>query len=88
MPKLYPKAWKLSRFHIPDGLYYFFCIISLGLSLVILWKSLLSMSPVVTTINVVMIVAFSLVGFLVGKSANVTIHTSLWAETGENMGND
>ncbi|WP_078036519.1 APC family permease [Oribacterium sp. C9] len=85
MPKLYPEAWKKSRFHISNGLYYAVCIISLILSLVILWKSLLSMTPVVTMLNVVMVVLFAIVGYLVGKSANVTIHTSLWAETGENM---
>ena len=85
MPKLYPEAWKKSRFHISNGLYYAICIISLVLSLVILWKSLLSMTPVVTMLNVVMVVLFAIIGYVVGKSANVTIHTSLWAETGENM---
>lgn len=84
--KLYPQAWKQSKFHIPNGLYYVICIISLILSIVIIWKTLLSMSLVVTVINVAMIVIFALIGFFVGRTANVTIHTSLWAETGENMG--
>lgn len=88
MPKLYPKAWKQSRYHIPDGLYYFFCILSLALSLVILWKSLLSMGMAVTVINVVMIVVFAVLGVVIGRNANVVIHTSLWAETGENSGEE
>lgn len=88
MPKLYPKAWKQSKFHIPNGLYYALCVISLALSIVIIWKSLLPMTPVVTILNVAMIVIFAVIGFVVGRNADVTIHTSLWAETGENMGDE
>ena len=84
MPKLYPEAWKKSRFHVPDGLYYGICIVSLIGFVVVLWKSCLSMAPSLVALNIVAIVALALIGVLRGKTGNIQIRTSLWAETGEN----
>ena len=86
MPKLYPQAWKQSRFHIPDGLYYAICVISLLGFVVVLWKSCLSMSPTLAALNVGAIVLLSVIGLVRGKSGNIQIKTSLWAATGENEG--
>jgi len=88
MPKLYPKAWEKSKFHIPNGVYYFICWLSFALNMVVLWKSCLSMSLGVLAMNLGSIIVFTVIGIIVGRSANVTIHTSLWAETGENMGDE
>ena len=65
LPKLYPDAWAKSKYHVPNGLYYFLCCVSLAGFCVTLWKSCLSMSPI-------------LVGFVRGKKGNVEIHTSIW----------
>ena len=86
MPKLYPQAWKQSRFHIPDGAYYAICVISLAGFVVVLWKSCLSMSPTLTLMNVGAIVVLSVIGLIRGKSGDIQIKTSLWASTGENEG--
>ncbi len=80
MPKKYPEAWKKARFHVPDGLYYAICIVSLALFVVVLWKSLLSMSVGLSIVNVVMIVVFALIGLARSKTGNMEIHTSVWAE--------
>ena len=77
MPKLYPQAWKQSRFHIPDGLYYAICVISLLGFVVVLWKSCLSMSPTLAALNVGAIVLLSVIGLVRGKSGNIQIKTSL-----------
>ena len=80
MPKKYPDAWKQSRYHVPDGLYYTICCVSLALFLVVLWKSLLSMNIGLAVINVVVIVIAGLIGFWRSKTGNIEIHTSAWAE--------
>lgn len=80
MPKKYPDAWKQSRYHVPDGLYYTICCVSLALFLVVLWKSLLSMNIGLAVINVVVIVIAGLIGFWRSKTGNIEIHTSVWAE--------
>ena len=79
MPKKYPDAWKQSRYHVPDGLYYTICCVSLALFLVVLWKSLLSMNIGLAVINVVVIVIAGLIGFWRSKTGNIEIHTSVWA---------
>ena len=80
MPKKYPDAWKQSRYHVPDGLYYTICCVSVALALVVLWKSLLSMNIGLAVINVVVIVIAGLIGFWRSKTGNIEIHTSVWAE--------
>lgn len=69
MPKKYPDAWKQSRYHVPDGLYYTICCVSLALFLVVLWKSLLSMNIGLAVINVVVIVIAGLIGFCAPRRA-------------------
>lgn len=80
MPKKYPDAWKQSRYHVSDGLYYTICCVSLALFLVVLWKSLLSMNIGLAVINIVVIVIAGLIGFWRSKTGNIEIHTSVWAE--------
>lgn len=84
MPKLYPQAWKQSRFHVSDGLYYTICVVSLIGFIVVLWKSCLSLTPALAVLNVVAIVGLALVGVVRGRTGNIQIKTSLWAATGEN----
>ena len=78
LPKLYPDAWAKSKYHIPNGLYYFLCCVSLAGFCVTLWKSCLSMSPVLVGINITAIVVLAILGFVRGKKGNVEIHTSIW----------
>lgn len=84
-PKLYPKAWKQSRFHVPNVVYYIFVFLSLACYSILIWKSIFSMNTSLIFINLAVIVILVITGILVSKTANVTIKTSLWAETGENM---
>ena len=45
---------------------------------VTLWKSCLSMSPILVGINITAIVVLAILGFVRGKKGNVEIHTSIW----------
>lgn len=79
LPKLYPQAWKKSRFHIPNGLYYFICCASMAGFVITLWKSCLSMNPGLAAANVAAIVILAVIGIVRGKKGNIVIHTSIWA---------
>lgn len=86
LPKLYPKAWKASRYHIPDVAYRMVCTITLLLNMVVLWKSCLSITPTLAIINVGAIVLVSAIGFYRGRKGNIIIHTSIWSyDEEENM---
>ena len=83
LPKLYPESWKKSRFHVPDGLYYFLCCLSLSGFCVTLWKSCLSMSPGLAATNVAAIIILAIIGIMRGKTGNIEIQTTIWAADGE-----
>lgn len=78
LPKLYPDAWKKSRFHVSNGLYYVICCVSLAGFVVTLWKSCLSMSPALAAANVIAIVVLAAIGLWRGKTGNIEIQTSIW----------
>ena len=78
MPKLYPESWKKSRLRIPDPLYYVLCCVSLAGFIIVLWKSLLSMSNSLVIVNVVAIIVLAGIGYFRGKSGNIEIKTSIW----------
>jgi APA family basic amino acid/polyamine antiporter len=85
MPRKYPEAWAKSRLHVPNGVYYTICWVSLAGFAITFWKSCLSMSPALAAVNVVAIVVMALVGIWRAKTGNITIHTSVWAEDGEEV---
>ena len=47
--------------------------------MVVLWKSCLSMSPLLAAINVAAIVILAAVGLWRSKTGNIVIHTSVWS---------
>jgi len=80
LPKKYPEAWKKARFHVPDGLYYAICVLSLAGFIVVFWKSCLSMNSGLAIANVVGLLVMAAIGIWRAKAGNVEIHTSVWAE--------
>ena len=82
MPRKYPDAWKKARFHVPDGLYYTICVISLLGFIVVFWKSCLSMSVGLALASVAALLITAVIGFARAKVGNIEIHTSVWAEDG------
>lgn len=78
MPKKYPEAWKKSKFHIPDPVFYGLCIISLLIACVIIWKSLLSMSTPISVATAVYLILSVILGIWRTKKGNIEIHTSVW----------
>ncbi len=80
MPKLYPQAWKKARFHVPNGVYYGCCCLSLIVSCITIWKTCLSLSPGLAVANIAIIFVLSVASFIRGKSSkDVVIRTSIWS---------
>ncbi len=80
LPKKYPEAWKKSRLHVPDGLYYAICVLSLIGYIVVFWKSCLSMTPALAVANVAALIITAAIGVWRARNGNIEIHTSVWAE--------
>lgn len=86
MPKKYPNAWKKARLHVSNGLYYIICWVSFAFFMVVLWKSCLSMSPILAAVNVIAIVVLAAIGLWRSNTGNITIHTSVWSGETEDAG--
>ena len=80
LPKRYPEAWKKSRFHIPNGLYYAICLMSLSGFIVVFWKACLSMNATLAIANVSVLLIMAGIGVWRSKTGNIEIHTSVWSE--------
>ena len=80
LPQKYPEAWKRARFHVSNSVYYTICFVSLMGFLIVLWKSVLSMSRSLAVANVGIIIIAALIGFWRAKTGNIEIHTSVWSE--------
>ncbi|MEA5038750.1 MAG: APC family permease, partial [Clostridiaceae bacterium] len=80
LPKKYPEEWKKARLHVPNGLYYTICYVSLAFFIVMFLKACLSMSPALAIANVIAIVVMAVLGLWRAKTGEITIHTSVWTE--------
>ena len=76
VPTKYPEAWKRSRLHIPNGLYYLICAVSFMGFVAIFIKSASSLTPAIVGVNLGVIAVCVVLGLLRGKSANVSIETA------------
>lgn len=45
MPKQFPEQWKKSHLHVPDPVYYLFCLLAIGVNLFFIVRSILSLTP-------------------------------------------
>lgn len=78
LPKKYPDAWAKSRFHMPDRMYYVMVIISTLAYVTVFFDALRSLTPIVGVLSVgfaLLCIAYSI---LRGKTAEITIETSMW----------
>ncbi len=83
LPKKYPEAWKNAKLHIPDGLYYLLCVVSIAICVIVFVKSCLSMSRTVVIVSTIGIVLCVVLGLWRSGKGNVTIRTSVWDESEE-----
>lgn len=78
LPKRYPEAWKRSRLHMPDKLYYVMVTISVIAYGCVFINSCLTLTPLITAANAIIIGGCFAFGFIRSKSPQVHIESSLW----------
>lgn len=84
LPTMYPNAWKRSRLHIPNWLYYVICCLSFALSLVSLWKTCLSIPLGLAIGNVIVILVLCVCAVIRSKGKNdIFVRTSVWSDSEE-----
>ena len=88
LPKKYPEAWKKSRFHIPDPLYYAIVVIGFAGWLSIFVYSLMDLPPVTAVISVAVYVVCLLYGVIRSRDPRIQVETSMWEGDGDEEGNE
>lgn len=78
LPKRYSKAWKNSWLHMPDKFYYVMVTISVIAYACVFVNSCLTLTPVITIANLIIIGACFIFGFVRSKSPYVHIESSVW----------
>jgi amino acid transporter len=79
-PAKYPEAWKKSRLHIPNGLYYMICALSSVGLLAVIYMASKSLTPTIVIVSTSVIAICMVLGLVRSKDPNVHINTTVWDE--------
>lgn len=83
LPKRYRNSWNASKYKVPDWLYYFICVLSTFLFVVVFVKSCLSMNKGLAIGFVALFIILGVLGVYKSKVGNITVHTSVWSSKKE-----
>lgn len=78
MPRRHPEAWKNSRWHIPNWLYYIICTLSLVISFFTIYNSVKQLGGLVATVNVILVILCLVWAFYRASIGKVKVITSVW----------
>ncbi len=78
MPNKFPEAWKKSKWHVPNPVYYFICTLCAALNIFVLVRSFGTLKPVVAIISGVLILGSFTYAVVRMRSAKVVIQSSCW----------
>ena len=80
MPKKYPDAWKRSRWHVADRVYYLVCAVGLVGQCAILVNSAFALTPIIAIVSIAAIAICCVLGLLRARSPEVTVSTTIWED--------
>lgn len=78
MPSKFPEAWKCSRWHVPNPVYYLCCALCAALNIFVLFNSFATLNPVVAIVSGLLIVLAFVYAIIRMRSAKVVIQNSAW----------
>lgn len=83
MPKKYPEAWKRSKLHVPDPVYYTIVILGFVGWVSIFLYSLFQLPTSMAIISVAIYAICLLYGVIRSKDTRIQVETSMWEGDGE-----
>lgn len=73
LPKRFPGAWKKSRYHMPDGLYHFFVLLTFALQMIILVNKIHVMNTTIVIVSSAAIAVCFIIGIIRSKDPSIDI---------------
>jgi APA family basic amino acid/polyamine antiporter len=80
VPRKFPEAWKKSRYHVPNGVYYFLVTIGFIAQMAILVNSFKSLNLAIALVSTIAILICFVYGFVRAKSPEVNLMANVWTE--------
>jgi APA family basic amino acid/polyamine antiporter len=80
LPTKYPEAWKKSKFHMPDWLYYTFISLCCALQISVFVKSIINLKLAIVLTNLVALAVCLILANLVYTKGKIQIKRSVWAD--------
>lgn len=77
LPKKYERAWNQSRWHIPNGLYYLICTMSLAAQIAIFYNSAKNLTPIIAGVSIGATLICVIIGLVRSRDPNVTARSSV-----------
>jgi amino acid transporter len=84
MPRRHPQAWKNSRMHIPNWIYYILCSFSLSAQAFLLYNSVTQLPLKVILVNFIFAMAVVGWGLYRAYSGKVKVVMSIWPRSADN----
>ena len=73
-------AWKRSRWHVADRVYYLVCAVGLVGQCAILVNSAFALTPIIAIVSIAAIAICCVLGLLRARSPEVTVSTTIWED--------
>ena len=73
-------AWKRSRWHVADRVYYLVCAVGLVGQCAILVNSAFALTPIIAIVSIAAIAVCCVLGLLRARSPEVTVSTTIWED--------
>ena len=83
LPGKYPEAWKKSRLHVPDPVYYLIVSLSAALNIFMMIRSLMSLTVPLAAVSILLMALCGLYIVLRMKRTDMTVYTSVWVPSEE-----
>lgn len=80
VPRNYPEAWKKSKWHIPDRLYYLLCAVSFIGFVAVFIKAAQNLTPMIVGVSIGAIVICMFLGLRRSKNPYVHMESAVWDE--------
>lgn len=80
LPKKYKEAWKRSKWHVSDGIYYLVCAVGLVGQCAILVNSAFALTPAIAIVSIAAIVVCCGLGIMRAKDPNINVSSTIWEE--------
>ncbi len=78
LPQKFPEAWKKSRLHVPNTIYYILVGASTLLNVFVIFRSLKSLTPALAAVSIALLIGCGIYILIRVKKTDMVVYSSVW----------